>query len=310
MNMEKLSDLNEIVQAPNTKDDKNTQSISEEQNEVRTVALYFMDPDDALAIHCEMKQLEQMSKADIRITSFSLAKALRQATNFGNGLVTGMPPDPLTGNFNDQGSLRYKIVPSKRQLYYAARCVGKERVGLFGDTDVQDAQMAVMGNSAIEGMNLARRREKRERKTPKKQPSYMAQRNAHMEGYTGIPVFMIQDMKRKRPFRFFGVKYEIPMFFNYEDLLVAWDKVKTKNKPAKPTVEVFNLWDLLTSMDRHIAKNPKFSWSDPLKSIRACFTKTTPDLEHITFVPSSRSVEYKEYISARGNGKARLRPMR
>jgi hypothetical protein len=35
-----------------------------------------------------------------------------------------------------------------------------------------------------------------------------------------------------------------------------------------------------------------------------------PGLDSITFVPSSCAIDYKEAISARGNGKARLRPMR
>jgi hypothetical protein len=326
MNMEKLSDLDEVVQTDSSS--KTPQSISEEQNEYRTVALYFMDPDDALAVHGEMKQIEQMAKTDIRVTSMSLAKAVRQASNLGNGLVTGAPPDPNDGNLKlDQGgALRYKIVPPKRQLYYAARCIGKERVGLFGETAQDDAQMAVLGNSALEGMNLARRREKRERKTPKARTAMQAAA-AHMEGYSGIPVFYAPDMRRRLPLLkrlISGTAQESPLFFNYEDMEVAWKTMHQRSGgkrkgggvvPEKPTnVEVFNLWDVLTSMDRDDWKQrqQKHQWvKAPLGSIKDRFsTQGPPGLNSITFVPSSRSAQYKEAISARGNGKARLRPMR
>ena len=38
--------------------------------------------------------------------------------------------------------------------------------------------------------------------------------------------------------------------------------------------------------------------------------KVQPGMGDITFVPSSRGIDYKQAISSRGNGKARLRPMR
>jgi hypothetical protein len=323
MNMEKLSDMEEFVQTDNGSG-KTPQSLSEEQNEYRTVALYFMDPDDVLAVHGEMKQMEQMEKTDIRITAMSLAKALRQASNLGNGLLTGAPPDPLDGNLkiDEGGSLRYKIVPPKRQLYYAARCIGKERVGLFGETPAEDAQTAVLGNSALEAVNLMRRREKRERKTPKPRNALQAA-SAHMEGYSGIPVFYVPQMRRTLPLLkriATGTKHETPLFFNYEDMEVAWERMRSRSQkskavPAKPVnVEVFNLWDVLTSMDRDDWKKrqQKRIWvKQPLGAIKDCFPpQGPPGLESITFVPSSRSVQYKEKISARGNGKARLRPMR
>jgi hypothetical protein len=290
------------------------------------VALFFMDPDDALGLHGEMKQMENMEGADLRLTCFSLAKALRQASNLGSGLLTGVPCDPLDGNFkNDENgnmALRYKIVPPKRQLYYAARCIGKERVGLFDESAAEDAQAAVLGNSALEGRNLVRRREKRERKTQAKNKTPMQAANAHMEGYCGIPVFHAPQMRKKLPLLkrlTTGSRFEVPFFFNYEDLVDAWDTMRSRNKkrgvPEKPAdVEVFNLWDLLTSMDRDACKQRQRStWRD---KVAAPFEKRfstkpiDPDLCHITFVPSSRSIQYKEAISARGNGKARLRPMR
>jgi hypothetical protein len=50
---------------------------------------------------------------------------------------------------------RYKIVPAKRNST-AARCIGKERVGLFGETGAECAT-AILGNSAL-SVNLMRRR--------------------------------------------------------------------------------------------------------------------------------------------------------
>lgn len=326
MNMEKLTDVDDAgtaVGSGNSPTTRRVKSLSEEQNQYRTVSLYFMDPDDALANHAELKQMSQMKESDIRITSVSLGKALRSASNLGNGLVTGYPIDALTGKLKsveEGGSLRHKIMPPKRQLYYAARCIGRERVGLFGENPAEDASTAVLGNSALEGLNLIRRREKRDRKTVQTKPRTALQaQNAHMEGYTGIPVFWAQGMQRQPPLLkqvLSGNRQETPLFFNYEDLVEAWDKMKkqTKNKslPEQPTVEVFNLWDVLTSMDKEAwkqARSKKFDWAKPLRQ-RFGRQDQPPGLDSITFVPSSRAIDYKQKISARGNGKARLRPMR
>lgn len=328
MNMERLDDLEEVVRSNNDNPTaRKGGSISEEQNEYRTVCLYFLDPDDATAVHGEMKQMDNMQGADLRITSFSLSKALRQAANFGQGLPTGQPPEPTTGALSDsQGALRYKIVPPKRQLYYAARCIGKERVGLWGADAAQDAQTALLGNGALEAENLVRRRTKRERKTVPARTRLQAQ-NAHMEGYTGIPVFYHPHLQRRVPLvkrLLSGNAREIPLFFNYEDLQTAYQTVrqrsssKGKSRAASAAmpeqmqnVEVFNLWDVLTSMDRDYYGSPQ-PWLDRLKA--RFFLPTTrrlpPGLTDITFVPNSQAARYKESISKRGNGKARLRPMR
>ena len=126
MNMEKLSDLDQddnnngpASDVLQNKNPNSIKSISEEQNEYRTVTLYFMDPDDALAVHAELKQMEQMTDADIRITSTSLGKALRQSAKLGNGLVTGFPIDALSDALkspDEGGSLRRKILPPKREF--------------------------------------------------------------------------------------------------------------------------------------------------------------------------------------------------
>ena len=325
MNMERLADLEESGGTDSTASPDSAQSLSEDQNEYRTVCLYFMDPDDALAVHAELKQMDAMAQSDIRITSCSLGKALRQSANLGKGLLTGLPIDPNSGNLkpvDEGGSIRYKIVPPKRQLFYAARCIGKERVGLFGDSASEDAQTAIMGNSALESMNLMRRRDKRERKAPPRARTPIEAQNAHMEGHCGIPVFYAPSLARQQPkikqlLSGCG-KQEIPMFFNYEDLVDAWSKMKQRrggstNIPDKPpSVEVFNLWDVLTSMDKESWKQEKSRGKiDLLKPLRRRFgSNDEPGLDAITFVPSSGSISYKEAISARGNGKARLRPMR
>ncbi|KAL3944480.1 MAG: hypothetical protein SGBAC_001457 [Bacillariaceae sp.] len=324
MNMEKMTDMNEGARADAPalfqKDASSLKSISEEQNEYRTVTLFFMDPDDALAVHAELKQMEQMAKSDIRITSNSLGKALRSASNLGNGLPTGYPIEALNGNLKpveEGGSLRHKIMPDKRQLFYAARCIGKERVGLFGENPAELATMALLGNSAIESTNILRRREIRERKTTPPPKSLLEAQNAHMDGHTGIPVFHATGMARKVPKLkqlISGNRQETPMFFNYEDLQDAWTKMKKKNPsiPDEPAVEVFNLFDVLTSMDKDQWKTRKAAGQfDIMAPLRQRFGKLeAPELDSITFVPSSRSIDFKEKISARGNGKARLRPMR
>ncbi|GKY96542.1 hypothetical protein MPSEU_000613800 [Mayamaea pseudoterrestris] len=320
MNMEKVSGLDQDT--ARTSGNK-PQSVTDESNEFRTVCLYFMDPDDALGVHGEMKQMENMQSADLRLTSFSLAKALRQASNLGGGLLTGQPPDPLTGSLpSDSGSLRYKIVPPKRQLYYAARCIGRERVGLFSDNPTEDAQAAVLGTSAIDATRLERRRTKQESKMNRqKKQTAMQAANAHMDGYTGIPVFWNPQMQKRLPLikrLTTGVQHEIPMFFNYEDMQSAWQTLRSRNKKAivaeEPAgVQVFNLMDLLTSIDRdECARKQRQSIRDkllqPLKN--RFISQSGPDLQHVTFIPSSRSIQYKEAMSARGNGKCRLRPMR
>lgn len=320
MNMERLTDTEEAI------DPGNAKSRGSGEEVYRSVVLFFLDPDDALAVHGEMSQMENMAQADIRITASSLAKAVRQSTHLGNGMLTGYPLDLVTGNIKppkEGGSLRYKIVPPKRQLYYAARCKGRERVGLLSESPNADAEACLLGNSALNQLNLQRRREKRETNIPKKK-TVLQLANSHMDGYTGIPVFFAPEMQRRMPKLkqlISGVSRETPLFFNYEDLEDAWSKVRKqagkagKVMPEKPKdVEVFNLWDVMTSMEREMwNKEKKLSFQD--KAINALRNRlATPKedtgLESITFVPSSRSINYKQAITARGNGKARLRPMK
>ena len=284
---------------------------------MRMVALYFLDPADALSMHGEMKQMDNMASADVRLTCFSLGKALRQSSCLGDGLTTGQPPDETTGRLTDNGTLRYKMVPPKRQLFYAARCRGRERVGLQSESAAEDAARAVTGNSALEAANLLRRRQKAERKLG----SGSAGKNAvapHMEGYTGVPVFYCPHLHKQPPLLkriLTNVRQEKPFFFNYEDLERAWDGMKQRQRenaaaPDQPVdVEVFNLWDILSSMDRqqYLVQSKKPRWV-PRRFARR--DEASSSLLDITFVPNSDAVHYKDSISRRGNGKARLRPMR
>jgi hypothetical protein len=124
-----------------------------------------------------------------------------------------------------------------------------------------------------------------------------------------------------------GHRRETPLFFNYEDLQAAWHKTRgsSNKKPQEPIVEVFNLWDVLTSMEKDqdrqkqqastipVTKRVLMTVTKPLVQRLASLTpQKTPflDLDSITFIPSSDACRYKESITARGNGKARLRPMR
>jgi hypothetical protein len=355
MTMEKVTqdETIPISSSINNDNKKKPTSLSEEQVEYRRVALYFLDPADAVAVHNEMLQQpgdspssssSQQQQPDIRITAFSLAKALRQASILGYGVPTGAPPDPLNGRFNieEGATLRYKLVPSKKQLYYAARCIGRERVGLCSSSGSsstpttgakEDAINAIIGNSALEAANLARRREQRERKIPTSKQMH-SKGTEHMVGYSGIPVFYCPNLQRPvSPVQqvMTGLwtrrRYEVPLFFNYEDLTIAWDRVRSKKNIGNkvtlsedpPDVEVFNLWDVVTSMDRYQNTASRRSGLVPWKIFgkkrqgvisQAKSTPLSPTLEDIIFVPNSDCVYYKDAISRRGNGKMRLRPMR
>ena len=131
-----------------------------------------------------------------------------------------------------------------------------------------------------------------------------------MEGYLGIPVFYSPHIRKKLPIVkriLSGNTFETPLFFNYEDLDRTWKNMRKKDPDSQLDPEVFNLWDLLTTMDkRGIGKPTKMRDMNPLQSIKSRFQSKEPGLEHITFVPSSRSVDYKDSISVKGNSKARL----
>ena len=90
---------------------------------------------------------------------------------------------------------------------------------------------------------------------------------------------------------------------------------KTALPADPPQVEVYNLWDVATSMDRYqntiSRKRGIMLWkkraTTPKSNKPTALLSTIRD---VIFVPNSDSVLYKDAISRRGNGKARLRPMR
>jgi len=294
--------------------DPDVEKKSGNRNEqTRTIIAYYMDPDDAMSVQTDLKQVPSMKTADIRITSMSLGKALRQASHVGGGLPTGAEVS-VEGKLdpNEGAALRYKIVPPRRELFYAARCKGKERVGFFDDA--QDIARSALSVSGISLSNLKRRRAMEDRQFAPKFTKEQAE-SAHMEGKTGIPVFYCPHIRRRvSPIHRIvaGQKREsIPMFFSYEDLEKSWGKLKDTSGGPKD-VEVFNLWDLLTSMDIDSSKSkPSSVASRMLQPLSKRFGESAPPgFQDIYFVPSARGVVFKEEISARGNGKARLRPMR
>ncbi|OEU14429.1 hypothetical protein FRACYDRAFT_261967 [Fragilariopsis cylindrus CCMP1102] len=378
MNMEKLR-LDDVEVNNSNPDEKlnkkavlakgidDASSVASEDSQYRTISLYYMDPNDAIAAHAEFKQMDGMKNSDVRICSISLAKALRSATNLGKGMLTGQPIDTHTGNVlstKEGGSLRHKIMPPKKQLFYAARCVGKERIGFFSnkldettglstrDSQQEHAIASIIGNAALNYRNLQRKQTIRDRKLMKYQPkNLLEQQYSHMDGNLGLPVFYLEGMERhKNPLKRLlsgSCQKEIPLFFNYEDLEVAWQKTRPGGKdtnvylPAElppNSVEVFNLWDILSSIDKENSKVAMKKESLPiherlLKSVIHPFqnrynnviggtsskksssfdssdNETTNLLDSIVFIPSSDACSYKESITARGNSDARLRPMR
>ena len=322
------------------------------QDRYRAISLYYMDPDDAIGAHAEFKQMDGMKDTDVRVTTVSLVKAIRSAANLGRGMLTGQPIDYHKGTVlptKEGGSLRHKIMPPKKQLYYAARCHGRERIGLFSDsTDPAESRKdhevaAVIGNSALAYRKAQRKQANRDRKLAYKPKNRLEAEHAHMDGNLGIPVFYAPGMERRRSrvksLVSGAVRKEIPLFFNYEDLERAWQKTKPiagssgadkdKYLPNEPLgVEVFNLWDVLTSMEKDQARRAQArSKESPQNRIlqslaypfRNRFRNVVDNgsdgsnesvLDSLVFIPSSDACTYKEGITARGNGKARLRPMR
>lgn len=329
----------------------------------RQVVLYFLDPDDAAVHRDEMQQVDAMKGADMRIMSMSLGKAVRQATNLGKGLPTGQPIDAVTGKMKtpeEGGTLRYKIVPPKRELYYAARCKGRERVGLFDDNPDFDAKMMLNTRRTLAQYADSRGRARKERegrggpaaaataKAAAANPNAPDRvRYAHMEGTVGIPVFHCPGLDRRHPLakrlvNRKAAKAEKPLFFSYEDLKESWndtrgrvtDEVRASMPQNPPEVEVYNLMDVVTSIDRdqwRVARRGqlrreqvmdsalsklsfvpfigKLAGSENAKPPATAGGKTS-GLEQVVFVPSSRNVNAKERTSNIGGSKARLRPMR
>lgn len=309
----------------------------------RTCALYFMDPDDAKCLCDEMKQMGGgMATADIRVLSTSLGRAVRQSSIISpSGMPTGQPLDETTGRLRgDAGqTLRYKLVPSKRELYYAARCIGKESVGLFSKDGIDDVKEILTGRKKRSfgsgGKSDAGQvaRERMERRLAKAQNGGndvtteslalpLRQVYAHMQGKTGVPLFYLDGLKLKPPrlprANLFSKKQtptnQIPLFFSYEDVVSTWRRQKPTNT-TMPQVQVFNFMDVLVSLD----KKQQSQESNTKNLFQTLFQKKKTEksndldadqLKNAVFIPSSRSIQFKENTSLVGNSKARLRPMR
>lgn len=269
-------EFDEVMVNGNEKD--NYKSERQLDDGIRQVGLFFLDQEDALSLRDEMLQMEQMKGADMRITVTSLGKAMSQAVNLNNGLPTGQAIDTMTGELkapSDGGSLRYKIVPPKRELYYAARCKGKERVGFFSEDPSDDAGLMIGSlpqiGAALGGKreSVMERRRRINQQNDGETEDPLHREYAHMEGYVGIPIFHCEELKKYSKVKQGILKnnkiLQTPLFFSYDDLMDSWtalrdrhnEKVKKSKKkdgivmmPEKPNVEVFNFVDVVTSMDR------------------------------------------------------------
>jgi hypothetical protein len=324
----------------------------DDMQDTRPVCLYFMDEHDARALADEMKQMKHMKDGDLRITCTTLAKAVRQASHLGRGLPTGQPINEETGKMltmDEGGSLRHKIVPSKRELFYAARCYGRERVGFFSDDANEDAELMLQPNDVIEGSKMAARRKAESNTKARIASAKKAQKEGlmeseenrikreygMMEGQVGLPVFYADGLV-KRPSlskrllqgaKALTSSSSTPLYFSYQDLLKDWsamrEKAADKSKiPESPSVEVFNMLDVVTSIDKDQWKSERRAELQrdrkgiigKLPVVHHFFGKSAPvahsGLERVVFVPASLGVQAKERISSAGNRKARLRPMR
>ena len=326
----------------------------DDMQDTRPISLYFVDEHDARALADEMRQMKHMKDSDLRITCTSLGKAVRHASNLGNGLVTGQPPEETTGRLltmDDGGSLRHKIVPSKRELFYAARCAGRERVGCFGDSPREDAELLLQPQDVIEANKMGLRRKaaknaairmKKARQLEKEglvesEEDRLRREYSHMEGQVGLPVFYAEGLVKKPPkirraiqgSRAWAAASLTPLYFSHEDLVTDWSKMRSRsvNKgkiPPKPQVEVFNMMDVVTSIDKDQWKTQRRAELEREKKgifgmipvlhhfvkSKGSGTAAASGLDKVVFVPSSLGVQAKERIRANGNRKARLRSMR
>lgn len=328
----------------------------DDMQDTRPISLYFMDEHDARALADEMKQMKHMKDSDLRVTCSSLGKAVRSASHLGRGLPTGQGVDDTTGKLltmDDGGSLRHKIVPSKRELFYAARCVGRERVGCFGDSPNEDADLLLQPQDVIEANKMQSRRKATKNTARRMQKARQLEKEglvespedrlrreyAHMEGQVGLPVFYAEGLMKKPPILrrlFQGAKSAwttsslTPLYFSYEDLMKDWSTMreqssnKSKISEKPPKVEVFNMLDVVTSIDKDqwkaqrraelvreqkglVGKIPIIH--NLINNGKKTVSKKS-GLEKVVFVPSSLSIQAKERISAAGSMKTRLRPMK
>jgi hypothetical protein len=173
---------------------------------------------------------------------------------------------------------------------------------------------------------------------------------SHMEGQVGLPVFYAPGLVKKPPKirtllqgtkKAWSTASLTPLYFSHEDLLHDWSMMRARSEssannnnnnegkiiPVKPPqVEVFNMIDVVTSIDKdqwkahrraELDREMKGVWGK-IPVLHHLFKgKATSSLgaaasglDKIIFIPSSLGVQAKERIRATGNRKARLRPMR
>ena len=284
-------------------------------------ALYFLDEDDAKAMLDEF--LNMKDERDARIMSTSFSRAMRQAAN-----INGVP----TGQLTVDGAIQlmyYKIVPSTKELFYASKLSGRENLAMTGVEDEFIIQERIVGSvkddekskDAGDPMMPARltandssvkelRQKAKKRAGPFRKRHGEILQEKNMMGREGIPAFFVEGMQFQAKNSFIPGRQkslDTPMFLSYNDCVNAWKEMRNKLSPEEkakiplsPKVEVFNLVDVVASIDKDTIRR---------KSSKDEY-KTKSGLESIVFVPSSKSIKFVEGITARGNGKARLPDMR
>ena len=284
-------------------------------------ALYFMDEEDAKALLDEF--LNMKNERDARIMTTTLARAMRQAAN-----IKGVP----TGQLTVDGAIQvmyYKIVPSTKEMFYANKLPGRENLAMTGVEDEFLIQERIIGSTGEDskgageqnsmmpgreyqdetGTKSVRQKAKKRVGPYRKRHAEILQENS-LSGKEGIPAFFVEGLQFKSKGSFLPGRQksvDTPLFLSYNDCVNAWKEmrnslsVEDKTRiPVSPNVEVFNLVDVVSSIERDIIRR---NWSKEEQ-------KNKSGLESIVFVPSSKSVQFVDGITARGNGKARLRDMR
>ena len=213
-------------------------------------------------------------------------------------------------------------------MFYAARCKGRERVGLFAALPEDDAQlmmntMPVIGGTLAMMRKNAVERQKRKLKLARRgmeidggEDDPILKQYGHMEGFLGLPVFSCPELKKhnavKSLLRNDG-KMQTPLYFSYEDLIDSWTAARSKlkgedkkNMPATPEdVEVFNLVDVITSMDRDSEKQRMASSKTPIVErvqniVKRSGKQRSSGLEQIVFIPNGKSTKFKENMTKNG----------
>ncbi|KAL3784570.1 hypothetical protein HJC23_010694 [Cyclotella cryptica] len=305
----------------------------DDMQDTRPISLYFLDEHDARALADEMKQMKHMKDGDLRITCTTLGKAVRSSARLGRGMPTGQPMEDTTGKLPgmDEGEA-YGIRLSPR----SGNC--------FMPRDppdvIEGAKMAVRRKAGANRRGRVQRARQAEKEgVVESEENRLRREYGHMEGQVGLPVFYAEGLVKRPPLmrrlvqgsRAWSTSSLIPLYFSYQDLLHDWSVMREKcveNKAGvperPPQIEVFNMLDVVTSIDKEQWKKERRSellrekkgWIGKIPIVhhlvggKKSSSAVKSGLERVVFVPSSLGVQAKERISAAGNRKARLRPMR